>query len=85
MDVWITRGLHPIVPGEPMSAHDTEAGAVAAACELVAMILADTALVDPPERVTPANWEDTLARLQDWHGAVNADVSVTRLTVMCRP
>jgi hypothetical protein len=85
MRIWITQGIHPTVEGQRMSAHDTKAGAIAAACELLALILADTPLVDPPERVFPEDWERTLERVQDYHGAAHADVWITPLEVMHRP
>src|ERR1700741_2156826 len=80
MQVWIAQGIHPTTPGNPMTAHTTEAGAVAAAVELVRLICKDTEGFERID-VTAENWDRVTERLEDYHGAARASVWITPLEV----
>lgn len=70
MKVYVVQGLHPFVLGCRTSVHASHADAVAQAASLVNSI-ARTPVA------TADNWEAVLAGLQDEHGAMSCDVSIS--------
>lgn len=66
--VWIVTGESNNVPGSPMSAHTTEAGATAKAVELTNTLLEE---LDLPGDATAENWRERVETLEDETGGLS--------------
>jgi hypothetical protein len=81
MKIWITQGEHWHVPGRPITAHASLAGAEMEAVELINIMLGDVSRPPLPLSATYEQREEALEliRRDSVNGGTDCDVWITEL------